>query len=201
MDLGMSLKLLRRTHMYLALFLAPWVLLYALSTFAMNHRHWFRGEPPKPPTFIHERDFAYDGSFPPGASPQQIALQLLTALELDGAFRATRQPGDGKIVVHRLSALEPRRITFDPTTHRGAVERQQFEGAVWLEQMHRRRGYQHDFAADDFWAFSVDLFIVAILFWALSGVWLWWGLKATRAPGACALVAGVALFALFLVLL
>ena len=31
-------KVIRRTHMYVALFLAPWVLMYALSTMVMNHR-------------------------------------------------------------------------------------------------------------------------------------------------------------------
>ena len=29
-------KIVRRTHMYLALFLAPWILMYALSTVAPN---------------------------------------------------------------------------------------------------------------------------------------------------------------------
>jgi hypothetical protein len=34
-------KFIRQTHMYLALLLAPWILLYALSTIAMNHREAF----------------------------------------------------------------------------------------------------------------------------------------------------------------
>ena len=29
-------KILRRTHLYLALFLTPWVLMYAVSTLARN---------------------------------------------------------------------------------------------------------------------------------------------------------------------
>jgi hypothetical protein len=41
-------KLLRRSHMYLALFLTPWMLVYALSTMGMNHRQYFtkRGDNP-----------------------------------------------------------------------------------------------------------------------------------------------------------
>ena len=34
-------KVVRRTHMYLALFLFPWMLMYALSTLVMNHRALF----------------------------------------------------------------------------------------------------------------------------------------------------------------
>ena len=40
--MGCSL-VLRRTHMYAALFLTPWMLIYALSTMAMNHRDALRG--------------------------------------------------------------------------------------------------------------------------------------------------------------
>ena len=33
--------IVRRTHMFLALFFFPWVLMYALSTLVMNHRAFF----------------------------------------------------------------------------------------------------------------------------------------------------------------
>jgi hypothetical protein len=32
-------RIIRRVHMYLALFLAPWMLMYALSAIAMSHDH------------------------------------------------------------------------------------------------------------------------------------------------------------------
>lgn len=35
-------KFVRRSHMYLALFLTPSILMYALSTLAMTHRAAFR---------------------------------------------------------------------------------------------------------------------------------------------------------------
>ena len=35
-------RILRRTHMYLALFFGPWVLMYSLSTMTMNHREFFQ---------------------------------------------------------------------------------------------------------------------------------------------------------------
>ena len=45
---SMFSKFLRQSHMYLALFLTPWMLVYALSTMAMNHRQFFtkRGDNP-----------------------------------------------------------------------------------------------------------------------------------------------------------
>jgi len=67
--------------------------------------------------------------------------------------------------------------------------------------MHRRRGFQTPYALDDTWAFTVDVFIAGVIFWALSGLWMWWELKVTRKLGAIALSGGVALFALFLTVL
>lgn len=194
-------KVLRRTHMYLALFLAPWVLIYTLSTFVMNHREWFRGHNAPPPAFEKEREFTYDGSFPDDARPRDIGLQLLQSLQMDGAFQANRRPRDGAIVVNRMDPIRPIRLTVDPTTKNVVIERQIFDGTAFLERMHRRRGFQHDFLLDDLWAFSVDLFILTIIFWAASGLWLWWEMKLTRKLGALFLAGGVALFTFFLAVL
>ena len=58
-------KVVRRTHMYLALFLFPWMLMYALSTLAMNHRAIFAARYGQGPW--HSRrsgELVYDGVFP-----------------------------------------------------------------------------------------------------------------------------------------
>lgn len=39
-------KLIRRTHMYLALSLTPWMVVYALSSFIFNHHALFSGGKP-----------------------------------------------------------------------------------------------------------------------------------------------------------
>ena len=111
-------KLLRRTHLYLALFLAPWVLMYASSTFVMNHATWF------------------------GQSP----------------------------------------------------------AAVFLKRIHRLRGFPGG-VSKDLWGIAVELFCLAVLFWVLSGLWMWWEMRATRRLGLAALLFGLLTFALFLVVL
>ena len=42
-------KLIRRTHMYLALFLTPWVMVYAFSSIVFNHFKFFSGGKPLAP--------------------------------------------------------------------------------------------------------------------------------------------------------
>jgi hypothetical protein len=196
MSAAMFSWLVRRTHMLTALVLAPWVLMYALSTLAMNHKPWFVAAG-TPTTFTEERRLSIDASFPPDAEPRALAQQILAFLDLDGAHAVSRR-SDGTLVVTRNNLLTPRRITYQPATRTLIVERQEPTRTSLLERWHRRRGYATGYALDTAWAVTVDLFIVGLLLWACSGLWMWWEMKATRAAGALALGTGAALFALFL---
>ena len=194
--------LLRRIHLYLALFLSPWILMYTASTFVMNHRPLFHGPPPvPPPKFEVERELVYPGEMPDGATPQQVALQLLATLDMDGAHAVPRQASNEKVVINRQDPVNPRRITYTAADKKVVVEKMVFSGAGFLERMHRRRGYQHNYALEDLWAASVDLTIAALLFLSLSGLWMAWELRVTRKLGALALGAGLALFALLVAVL
>jgi hypothetical protein len=193
-------KIVRRTHMYLALFLIPWVLGYALSTMAMNHREHLRaiyGEGPPPFTTVAERPYA--GVFPEGANPEQKAAQILGDLGMDGAH-VVAGPVKGEIlVINRADLVAPKRITYNAAAGTVRIEEAEFRAPAFLERLHRRRGYQQNYATDDTWAFLVDLFIVAMLFWVGSGLWMWWEMRLTRRWGAVFACAGLILCAAFLV--
>ncbi|MBM3734830.1 MAG: hypothetical protein FJW39_03515 [Acidobacteria bacterium] len=193
-------KILRRIHMYLALFLTPWVLMYTISTFMMNHREWFqhlwgKGQPGWTP----ERTAEFRGQFPDNAAPREKARILLTALDMDGTFNVQQQGNEhGPFAVIRQHPANERRVTLNPETSKVTIERREFRWNHFFERFHRRRGYQHDYLTEDFWAASVDFFVLAMVFWVLSGLWLWWELKVTRVLGAAALLSGIAIFLIFL---
>jgi hypothetical protein len=189
--------LIRRTHMYLALFLFPWLLMYALSTAVMNHRALFvDAAGTGAPQFERERELVYDGVFPDDAELRTISRQMLSSLDLDGAHGVTRRK-DGAIVINRNDLLTPRRITFTPATHTLVIERLPHRTNALLERFHRRRGYATGYALDTVWAVTVDVAIGAMMFWVLSGLWMWWEMKVTRPLGALAFLGGAGLFALF----
>jgi hypothetical protein len=179
--------------MYLALFLFPWMLMYAFSTLAMNHRAWFAA----PASFEREREIVYDGVFPDNTTPQVIARQILASVDLEGAHGVTRR-NDGTIVINRNDLVTPRRLTFRPADRRLLVERLPLRSNALLERFHRRRGYATGYAMDTGWAVTVDVVIVAMLFWAGSGLWMWWEMKATRRFGLAAALSGVGVFAFYL---
>jgi len=183
--------------MYLALFLAPWMLMYAASTLVMNHRALFiERYGPGPVPFVHERDVAYETTLPADVPVGDVARQILTALDLDGAHTATRRD-DGVVVIQRADLLTPRRITFHPDEGRLVVDRLESRPNAFLERFHRRRGYATGYGLDTTWAATVDLVIVAMVFWGLSGLWLWWEMRVTRWLGAAAVFGGVALFGFY----
>jgi hypothetical protein len=179
--------------MYLALFLAPWMMGYAISTIAMNHRM------PRPTAFITERDQQYPNVFEPGTPPRDIARQILADLGLDGAFGVQGPAADGRLTINRQGMLSPRRITYTPADRRIVVERMELETSGFLNRFHRRRGYQQPYSADLAMAVSVDAVIVAMVFWALSGLWMWWEMRATRLWGLACAVTGIGIFLLFVV--
>jgi hypothetical protein len=194
-------KVIRRTHMYLALFLFPWMLMYALSTLAMNHRALFAGVYGSAPlAFEKERELVYDGVFPQDADLKIISRQILASVSLDGAHSVTRRK-DGAIVINRSDLLTPRRLTYLPADRKLSIEKMPSRPNAFLERFHRRRGYATGYALDTTWAVTVDLAIVAMIFWVLSGLWMWWEMKATRRFGASAVLTGAGLFALYLLTL
>src|SRR5213593_1723757 len=108
-------KIIRRSHMYLALFLTPWVLMYALSTMAMNHRGFFKkfyGAGPAP--FEVERVQTNARLFASDAAPAAVAEQILKDRHLEGTY-TVRGPADGgRLTVLRQDPVSPRRITYTP---------------------------------------------------------------------------------------
>jgi len=194
-------RLVRRTHMYLALFLFPWMLMYALSTLVMNHRAYFverygTGAIP----FEAERAITYDGVFTENADLRTISQQILASLDLDGAHSVNRRK-DGSIVINRNDLTTPRRLTYSPTDRTVVIERMVHRPNAFLERFHRRRGYAAGYRLDTIWAVSVDLVIVAMVFWVASGLWMWWEMKVTRRLGLSALILGAATFGFYLMTL
>src|SRR6185503_5828346 len=134
----------------LALF--PWMLMYALSTLAMNHRAMFTaqyGSGPAP--FVIEREMTYDRALPHGSDLRTISTQILASVSLDGRHTASRRQ-DGAVVITRDDLMLPRRLTFTPATRRLVIERMMFRSNAFLERFHRRRGYETGYSLDTGWA-------------------------------------------------
>jgi len=191
-------RLTRRVHMFTALFLGPWMLMYAFSTLVMTHGDFVSSfYPSKSPALVTERELDYTRSFPTNVAREQIGLQILQDLGLDGTHSVSGGRNGKPLVITRQHSLAARRLTFDSAARRVVIQKEEFRTPTFLERLHRRRGYSHPYALEDTWGLSVDVAVVIMVFWSLSGIWLWWEIKSTRLWGALALVFGLGLFALF----
>ncbi len=195
-----ALIVVRRIHMYLGLFLGPWMAMYALSTLAMTHRELVRSlYPTEAPALVTERELEYPRAFAPGTTREEMGRLILRDLGLEGSHRVSGGQGGEPLVIHRQHAWTDRRITFDARMGKLLLQREEFRGSTFLERMHRRRGYDRPYTIDDIWGVSVDLAVVAMVLWCLSSILIWWELGPTRRWGTLALASGVALFTVFLV--
>ena len=198
MTAGNASKLIRRTHMYLALFLAPWVTLYAFSTLMMNHTQ-FTGANPQ--SFSLECQLSYTNSEPAGASDHEVARQILVKQGMDGPFNVQGSLKQGRLVIFRQEAVALRRVTYVAGEHRLTIEREDFQMGRFLKRMHTRSGFTQPYASANGWGLMVDVVVVAMVFWVASGAWMWWEIRPTRLPGGILALAGFALYTVLVALL
>ncbi len=188
---------IRRSHMYLALFFTPWVAVYALSTLLFNHgiRGGTAAGGPEgaPISFVKESESVYSRIFPIGTTPKVMAEQILADLKLSGTHFAFERM-DGMVIINRRDPLTPRRLTYDPDTGDLLVERQVMGFPTWLRTLHHRTGFKEGETRENSWALSVDLAILAMIFWTASGIWMWVELRATRKWGLVCALGGIGLF-------
>jgi len=195
-------RLIRRLHMFTGLFLAPWMLMYALSTMVMTHRDFVVSlYPSQNPEMVTERELDYTRSFSPEISRDEIGPQILHDLGLAGRHYLSGGRNGEPLVINRQNALAMRRITFNPATHKLVIQREEFRALTFLERLHRRRGYEQPYPLEDTWGITVDVAVITMAFWSLSGVWLWWELKSTRFWGALSFFGGLGLFTVFAILI
>lgn len=192
-------KLIRRTHMYLALFLTPWMLIYALSGLALNHGQAVRAfYGAKFGQFEKIGEQPYAAAFSADADARMIGAQILEHLGLSGTFNVQGQPNQPRLVINRNAAFAAHRITYFRNENRLLIEKQAFSAPVFVNRAHFRHGYEQPFVSAKIWAVVVDLAVVGMLFWVLSGIWMWWEIKPARLPGALLALGGCGLFGLLL---
>ena len=185
--------------MYLALFLTPWMVVYALSSFVFNHHAFFSGGKPLA-QFEKVAELPYEAVFSDGIEPREAGLQILRDLDREGAFWVgqNQKLSAERFTVNRNRAIGPERIHYYPRENKVIIERQKTTTASLLVGLHLKHGIGHPGIAANLWGIVLDLVIVGMLFWVLSGVWMWLGIKPARFWGGVSGLVGLGLFLLFM---
>ena len=190
----------RTLHLYLGLFLAPFTLIYALSVFFLVH-NYIPGAKPKPTT----------KTLPNLPIPANLAT-LTARPRLDAlsqVFEKANLQGElGFIVYHPkqntlwTTVTQPGRLTdatLNLTTH--TLELETRETGLWdaTITLHKLPGphlieLRGNWFPIQLWRLFADSTVYLLLFITLSGIYLWYVLRAERRIGLILLLTGALTF-------
>ncbi|MGY8827785.1 MAG: PepSY-associated TM helix domain-containing protein [Candidatus Latescibacterota bacterium] len=194
-------RLIRTIHLYtgLALFFA--IALYALSGFVILHGDWFpQGEDKREITLS-----GYGDAHPADGYSAEQAQTIADALAHEHSLRGRPDKaqhwdnGTWFFSYQRPGTVEEIRIKTDHTTHI-IIKKAAFAG--FMNRLHHFHGYGDD-GRFWLWGLFVDIASAAMIFFAASGIYLWYVLKKDRRlgwiilGGSTAYALGSILFLLF----
>gem|GEM_PF-2488053 len=117
---------------------------------------------------------------------------------------AQRKPDDTMFLIDmtivRLSASGRSHVVWHPRSKTIDVLQEQFAVCSWLRNLHFKAGYSGQTRAwwpNLVWSVMVDTTMVALVFWCLSGFWMWFRRKRHRLLSGIGLLVGVGVFLWF----
>jgi hypothetical protein len=192
-------RYLRRIHMYLALFLTPWILMYALSSLVFNHigtiSGWYGG---RLNNFEKVEEVDYRNALAVDLPPADAAKQILLDLNLAGAHFVPANSAPDRLVITRTASHTVTRITYLKDDGKLIIEKASPNLPSMLTRAHMRHGFEQDYPSVTFSSLAVELTVLAMLFWIASGLWMWWEIKPARKWGAVFALLGISLFSVML---
>jgi hypothetical protein len=188
----------RRVHLYLALLLLPWMVMYGVSALPFAHASFFEQlNESTSPDWSLRFERPYHQVIPEEADLRQVGAEMLHANGLEGSFGVYRGSAQ-TINVYLFDFWSATRLTYFFDEGRLRAEDRRFRWDHWLTGMHARGGFQQASWLDDAWAVVVDLACLGLLVWIASGLYMWWEVRHLRAWGLLALGGGLLSFLVFL---
>ena len=189
----------RDLHLYSGLFISPFLLLFAISVFFLNHAKVAPGG-------WVSVDTVNDLQVPDGIDGAQgkdaiaRARAILPQVELDGEIGFTRFVRSTRHFVFPVSkpGLEAH-VDVDMDARRAVVSRRPTSMWEAFGYLHKMPGPHNvairgNWLPTRIWRGFADATVYLIFFITLTGLYLWWVLKAERRVGLTMLSAGVATF-------
>jgi hypothetical protein len=189
---------IRDLHLYAGLFLCPFVLLFAISTVLLNHPS--RSAPGKPAA---KRQASV--KVPPGeVGSIPHARDILGQLGVTGEMDYVRHNAKAeKLLIPVSKPGESTRVEIDLKTGTATIEHEERGLADALNYLHKMPGphnvrFRGNWTYMSWWAVTTDVVVYGILFLTISGLYLWWKLKAERTVGWVLVGGGAATVALLI---
>lgn len=86
---------------------------------------------------------------------------------------------------------------FIATTHEDAEL--PMNSKSFLQRLHLSRGFSPHWNLKTLWGLMVDMMFLSMVFWGISGLFMWWQIKRTRLLGGGFIIASLAITAFFII--
>jgi hypothetical protein len=189
---------IRDLHLYFGLFISPFVLLFAASVFYLNHGKLLIGSLPAE-TY---RNLRIPEGFDrlKGREAVERAREILPQVQAAGEIGFIRYVAKDRHLIFPVTGgrIEAT-VNVDLGEHSATVTRR--TTSLWesLAYLHKMPGPHNvairgNWVGTRIWKWFADTTIYLILFISISGIYLWWTIKAERRVGLALLTAGVVTF-------
>lgn len=187
---------IRDLHLYAGLFLCPFVLLFAGSTFLLNHPAHAPSGPPEP-----KREVTVQL---PAGEPGSIghAREILRQIGVTGEMDYVRHNAkSGRLFIPVTRPGETARVEVDLRAKTATIERETRGLGEALNYLHKMPGphnvsFRGNWVYMGWWKITTDAAVYGILFLTVSGLYLWWKWKAERTVGWALVGSGAATVAI-----
>ena len=191
--------LVRDLHLYLGLFVSPFLLLFSASVFVLNHGKF--GEPRwSSRATVGGLQIPDNLEQLQGREAVDRARELLPQIGLDGEIGFLRLlPKDRRLVFPVGKPGVEATVDVDFASRSAVVLRRQTGWAETLAYLHKSPGPHNvsikgNWVGTRAWRWLADTTVYTILFVSITGVYLWYTIKAERSVGLSLLGAGAAAF-------
>ena len=191
----MLYRWLRDLHLYFGLFISPFILLFAASVFYLNHGQLLTGA--ELPVEAYRNLDVPDGfDRLKGREAVDRAAAILPQLRVSGEVGYLRYVARDRHLIFPVSkAGSETTVDVDLDARTATVKRRSMNLWESLSYLHKMPGPHNvairgNWIGIGIWRLFADATIYLVLFISLSGVYLWWAIKAERRIGAALLAAG-----------
>jgi hypothetical protein len=192
----------RRTHLYAGLFLLPWLFMYGVTSYPMNHAPFFDDlYKDGVAEWTEEPARDYHIEIPPKAELRPVAGQILKDAGVSAKKFGVFWRAPGELLVYAGGFKAPVEVIYFQEKDRMVVRHKRLRWDHVLSGFHATGGFDQENPIYDAWAVVIDVVMAAVLIWVASGIYMWWNIRHMRWWGALALGGGVVSMAVFFAVL
>ncbi len=185
-------SLVRNVHLYIGLFISPFVIIFAVSILVFNHPLFFSKI--YPVKELPAQNLRLD-SFPVRSSDLLTARAILTQLDMTGEIDYITKKDSSLSFPVRTPGMVSR-VVVNKGTGMVSVKRSEqgiFRGTTYLHAMPgpHNVAIRGNSGFINTWRYLTDTLVYSILFLTISGIFMWYFLQSERKMGLFALATGI----------